>query len=134
MKNEEISSMKMGIFKTVQIAATTVAFATALTLPVIAEAHGKHHHHHHHYRSLTVNQAPVVASDPFSGPAVIFTAPIALAAAFVSLPFRAAGELFPPAANDPRIVVGAPVHFVGQAVQYPFYAVGTAFGAAPVIY
>ncbi len=126
----------MGIFKSAQIAATAVVFATALTLPIVAEAHRMHHHHyhHHHYRSLTVNQAPVVASDPFSGPAVIFTAPIALAAAFVSLPFRAAGELFPPTATDPRIIVGAPVHFVGQAVQYPFYAVGTAFGAAPVIY
>jgi hypothetical protein len=127
--------MKMGIFQLAQIAATTVVFATALTLPIVAEAHRYHHHHHHHYRSLTVTQAPVVAaSDPFSGPAVIFTAPIALAAAFVSLPFRAAGELFPATANDPRIIVGAPVHFVGQAVQYPFYAVGTAFGAAPVIY
>jgi hypothetical protein len=75
-----------------------------------------------------------MAPDPFSGPAVIFTAPIAIAAAFASLPFRAAGEIFPPTAPDPRVVVGAPVHAIGQAVQMPFYVVGNAFGAPPLLY
>ncbi len=128
--------MQTGKLKLAHIAATTVVLATALTLPAVAEAHWKHHHyHHHHYRALTVSRdVPPPVADPFHGPAAIFTAPIALAGAFVSVPFRAAGEFFPATGATPLVIIGAPVHFAGQVVQYPFYAVGTAFGAGQPVY
>jgi hypothetical protein len=119
------------------IATTAAVLATAFTLP--AEAYGHHRHHHHGYHSLTVRRAapePVYAAapDPFHGPAVIVTAPVALAATFVSLPFRAVGSVFPASGNTPLVIIGAPAHFAGQVVNFPFYVVGNAFGAAPASY
>lgn len=118
------------------IAMIPAVLATALTLP--AEARAYHHHHHHYgYHSLTVRRAapePVVAApDPFHGPGVIVTAPVAIAATIVSLPFRAVGSVFPATGNTPLVIIGAPVHFAGQVAQFPFYVVGSAFGAPPQI-
>jgi hypothetical protein len=136
--------MQTKISKLVQVAASAAIFAGALALPAAAQAQSRHHHravHHAHYRHaahhryahpLTVRRqytrAPVVAADPFHGPAAIITGPVALAGMIVSLPFRAVGAIFPPTANDPRVIVGAPVYAAGQLAQLPFYAVNSAFG------
>jgi hypothetical protein len=117
------------------IATTAAVLATAFNLP--AEAKYWHRHHHHYAHALTVRRAyvePVVAPDPFHGPGVIITAPVALAATFFSLPFRAVGSVFPATGSTPLVVVGAPNHAIGQVVQFPFYVVGSAFGAAPASY
>ncbi len=119
------------------IATTTAVLATAFNLPAEARTFHRHHHHYAYAHPLTVRRAyvePVVAPDPFHGPGVIFTAPIALAATFVSLPFRAVGAVFPATGNTPLVIVGAPNHAIGQVVQFPFYVVGNAFGAAPATY
>jgi hypothetical protein len=136
--------------KFVQVAASVAVLAAAFALPGTAEARSRHHHramHHAHYRyvhhhhrayaahPLTVRRRyyrePVVAADPFHGPAAIITAPVAIAGMIVSLPFRAVAAVFPPRANDPRVIVGAPVYAAGQLAQLPFYAVNSAFGVPP---
>lgn len=127
--------MQTTISKLARIAVSAVVLATAFTLPAAAKTY--HHHHHHHYHSLTVSRMappPVMAPDPFHGPGVIVTAPVALAATFVSLPFRAIGSVFPATGNTPLVIIGAPAHAIGQVVQFPFYVVGNAFGAAPATY
>jgi hypothetical protein len=133
---KEIISMQTKTSKLASIAVATAVIATAFNLP--AEAYSRHHHHYHHgYHSLTVRReapVPVYAADPFRGPGVIVTAPVALAATFVSLPFRALGTVFPATGNTPLVIVGAPAHFAGQVLQFPFYVVGNAFGAAPATY
>ena len=131
-----------------QIAASMVVFATAFTLPAAAkdrysEAHWRRMHHHLAAgRPLTVTKRPyresiVAAPNPFHGPAAIITAPVAIGATIVSLPFRAAGAVFPAYGNpavNPLVLVGVPVHVAGQVAQLPFYVVGSAFGAAPTVY
>lgn len=133
--------------KLAHIAAGAAALATVFILPAAAKdrySEGRWHraHRHHHLaaaRPLTVTKRsyrePIVAaSDPFHGPAAIFTAPIAIAATIVSLPFRAAGAVFPAYGNpgsNPLVLIGAPIHVVGQVAQFPFYVAGSAFGAAP---
>jgi hypothetical protein len=119
------------------IATTAAVLATAFNLPAEARNYHRHHHHHYYAHALTVHHAyvePVVAPDPFHGPGAIITAPVALAATFVSLPFRAVGTVFPATGNTPLVIIGAPAHFAGQVVQFPFYVVGNAFGAAPATY
>jgi hypothetical protein len=138
---KEIISMQTKTMKLAHIAVATAVLATAFNLPAVATAHGYHRHHHHYGygHALTVSRraypaAVVAAPDPFHGPGVIITAPVALAATFVSLPFRAVGSVFPATGNTPLVIVGAPAHFAGQVVQFPFYVVGNAFGAAPATY
>ncbi len=128
--------MRTKTSKLAQVFAITAGLATAFALPAAAEGYAHHHRHHHHalnYRHLTVARAYAapVAPDPYTGPAAIVTAPVAIVATFVSLPFRAAGAIFPYTGNSPLVVVGAPAHFAGQVVNFPFYVVGNAFGAAP---
>ena len=74
------------------------------------------------------------ASDAFHGPAVIITAPVAIAGTIVSLPFRLVEAVFPPRANDPRVLIGAPVYVAGQIAELPFAAVNTVFGVPPTNY
>jgi len=74
------------------------------------------------------------APDPFHGPAAVVTAPNAAAATVVSLPFRAAGYVFPAYGNpgaNPLVLVGAPIHAAGMIAEFPFYVIGSAFGAPP---
>jgi hypothetical protein len=144
--------MQTRALRLASIAAGASIFAMAFALPASAKVEYYHHHHKYGHRTafghhratdrvLTVSRrAPaspvVVAPDPYSGPAAIVTAPAAIGATVVSVPFRAANVIFPahgdPSTN-PLVLVGAPVHAVGQAVRLPFYAVGTAFGASPGI-
>ena len=143
--------MKTRILKLVQIATATVVFATAFALPGAAkdrysEAHWRmvqRHHYHHHLaaaeRPLTVTKRvyrePIAAApDPFHGPAAIITGPIAIVATIASLPFRAAGAVFPAYGNpgtSPLVLLGAPIHLAGQIAQFPFHVAGSAFGAPP---
>jgi hypothetical protein len=137
-----------------QIAAGATVLAMVFALPASARVDYHHHKYGHrtafgHHRSsgrvLTVRRqvprspvfvAPAPTPDPYTGPAAIVTAPAAIGATVVSVPFRAANVIFPakgdPSAN-PLVLIGAPVHAVGQVVRLPFYAVGTAFGASPGI-
>ena len=124
--------------KVMLLAASAAVLAAGFTLPADANYRFHRGHHHHRYtgRVLTVTQAPqpVYAPDPFHGPAAIITGPVAIGAAVVSVPFRAAAAIFPPQGDpgaNPLVLVGAPVHVAGQFAQFPFYAVGTAFGAPP---
>jgi hypothetical protein len=139
----EILDMRSRKAKATLIVASVAVLAAASTLPAAAKyQHGRLHRPHHARamgRPLTVSmhvqrEPVVVAPDPFSGPAAIITGPVALGAAIVSVPFRAAATIFPthgdPAVN-PLVLVGAPVHVAGQFLQLPFYAVGSAFGAPP---
>jgi hypothetical protein len=142
-KNGEIFSMQSRISRLAQIAASTAVFATAFTLPAAAEYHHRHWHRHHEAfdRPFTVSkhhnrEAIVAAPNPYYGPAAIITAPNAVAATIVSLPFRAAAVVFPPYGNpgvNPLVLVGAPVHAAGYVAEFPFYVVGSAFGAPPNI-
>jgi hypothetical protein len=138
-----MNTMRGGIIWIVQIGAVTV-FAATLSLPAVAETHHWRATHHHQvsYRPLTVtkrreHEAIVARPDPFHGPAAIVTAPNAIAATIVSLPFRAAALVFPPygdPARNPLILIGAPVHAAGYVAEFPFFVVGSAFGAAPHVY
>jgi len=115
--------------KLAQVIAISAVAATAFALPANAYHHHHKHHHHHHagmYRPLTV-AGPT--ADPFNGPAAIVTAPVAILATAVSVPFRAANALFPATPSSPLVVIGAPAHFAGQVVNFPFWVVGNAFGA-----
>jgi len=85
-------------------------------------------------RKRADRQPMVAAPDAFHGPAVIVTAPVAVAGTIVSLPFRAVGAVFPPRANDPRVLVGAPVYAAGEIAQFPFVAVNSVFGVPPTYY
>ncbi len=146
MQDGDIISMQMKTLKLVQIVASAVVLTTAFGLPAAAKEHGHghkmHRHYHHAYdRPLTVSKhrhpAPVVAADPFHGPAAIITGPNAIVATVVSLPFRAAEVVFPPVGNpaiNPLVLVGAPVHLAGEIAQFPFYVVGSVFGAPPRIF
>lgn len=119
--------------------------AASFALPAAAvEHHGKHHWRHHasyHHRydrpwNVTArHRAPVVvaAPDPYTGPNAIVTAPNAVAATVVSMPFRVLGQVFPATGDTPLVLVGAPLHFAGQVAEFPFYAIGSAFGAPPHI-
>jgi hypothetical protein len=138
-----MSNMQSEITRIAQIATVTV-FAAALSLPAVAETHHWRARHHHQvsYPPLTITkrrerEAMVAQPDPFHGPAAIVTAPNAVAATIVSLPFRAAAFVFPPygdPAKNPLILVGAPVHAAGYVAEFPFFVVGSAFGAAPNVY
>jgi hypothetical protein len=136
--------MQSRMFKLAQIAAGTAVLATAFTLPAAAEYHHRHWHRYNHEaldRPLVVTkhhhrEAIVAAPNPYYGPAAIITGPNAIAATIVSLPFRAAGAVFPPygdAVANPLVIVGAPVHAAGYIAEFPFYVVGSAFGAPPNI-
>jgi hypothetical protein len=144
-------TMQTGALRLAKIAAGASILAMVFALPASAKVEYYHHHKYGHRtafghhragpRELTVSRrgpvSPVVvAPDPYTGPNAIVTAPAALGATVVSVPFRAVNTIFPahgdPSAN-PLVLIGAPVHAVGQAVRLPFYAVGTAFGASPGI-
>lgn len=110
----------------------------AFALPAAAEVHHYRHRHFHHVaydndRPLTVHgHSMVAAPDPYhNGSASIVTAPNAVAATVVGLPFRVAGSLFPYQGNTPLVVIGAPIHVAGQIAESPFYVVGSTFGAPP---
>ncbi|MGC2140311.1 MAG: hypothetical protein WA620_01885 [Methylovirgula sp.] len=125
----------------ISLGAGVLATALSFSLPAAAETHHTHRHHHFAYgRPLTVtkrHREAVMAPDPFHGPAAIITAPNAVAATVVSLPFRAAALVFPPYGNpaaDPLVLIGAPLHAVGYIVEIPFFIVGSAFGAPPNVY
>jgi len=131
----EISKLAVAVAGVALLAGAYSAPAAAATqTPVV------HHPHHSAYsHDIVVHKhampAPVAAApDAFHGPAVVITAPVEIAGAIVSVPFRVVGYVFPPQAPDPRIVVGAPVHFAGQVAEFPFYAVNSAFGVQPTLY
>ncbi len=141
--------MQSRILKLTQIAASTAVLATIFSLPATANDQYRegpwrkmHHHYHRSFdRPLTVtsrqHREPIFAApDPFRGPAAIITAPNAIAATIVSLPFRGVGTVFPAYGNpaiNPLVIVGAPVHVAGQIAEFPFYVVGSAFGAPPIV-
>lgn len=116
-----------------------VLVGAAFALPAAADVYHHRHHHFHHVaygndRPWTVHGHPVVAAEPdpyHNGPASIVTAPNAVAATVVGLPFRVAGTVFPYQGNSPLVVIGVPIHVAGQVAEFPFYAVGSAFGAPP---
>ena len=91
-------------------------------------------------RPLTVQRhyapAPVVvtpAYDPYYGPKALITAPVAVAATLVALPFRMVNAVFPAhgdVGQNPLVMVGAPVHAAGQIAQLPFRAIQAPFGGA----
>jgi hypothetical protein len=136
--------MQSRILKLAQIAAGAAILATAFTLPAAAEYHHRHWHRYHeaYDRPLTVTshhhrQAMMAGPNPYYGPGAIITGPNAVAATIVSLPFRAAGAIFPPygdPAANPLVIIGAPVHAAGYVAEFPFYVVGSAFGAPPNVY
>ena len=127
-------------------AAAAALFAGAWSLPAAAAVQNSDIHHRVVHRTqhpvgsndLIVRKRayqPVAAApDAFHGPAAIITAPIAIAGAIVSVPFRFVETVFPPNANDPRILIGAPVYAAGQIAQFPFFAVNSAFGVQPTYY
>jgi hypothetical protein len=136
-----INSMRSIVLKLTLIA-TSALVAAVFALPAVAEVHAKHHWHHHHHSALYYNdrpltvtghrhREPIVAVDPYNGPAAIVTGPNAVAATIVGLPFRVAGSLFPYDGSSPLVVIGAPIHLAGQIAEAPFYAVGSVFGAPP---
>lgn len=136
--------MQPTISKLARIAAGAgvLAVAFSFSLPAAAETHHAMHRHHHlaYGRPLTVTKRHhemVMAPDPFHGPAAIVTAPNAVAATIVSLPFRAAALIFPAYGNpatNPLVLIGAPVHAAGYVAEFPFFVVGSAFGAPPNFY
>ncbi len=127
--------MRSKVLKFAPIAAG--AFVGAVfALPAAADVHHHWHHHYHHVvynndRPLTVRGRYREAPDPYSGQAAIVTAPNAVAATVVGLPFRVAGSVFPYEGNSPLVVIGVPIHVAGQVAEFPFYVVGSAFGAPP---
>jgi hypothetical protein len=130
-------------FATIALGAGVLATAFSFSLPAAAATHRTMHRHHHHLaygRPLTVTKRHhemAAAPDPFHGPAAIVTAPNAVAATVVSLPFRAAALVFPPYGNpaaDPLVLIGGPIHAIGYVVGIPFFIVGSAFGAPPNVY
>jgi hypothetical protein len=143
LSEEGMITMQSRIAKIAQIV-TMTGFAAALSLPAAAETHHWRARHHQQAldRPLTITkrharEAIVARPDPFHGPAAIVTAPNAVAATIVSLPFRAAAVVFPPygdPARNPLILIGAPVHAAGYVAEFPFFVVGSAFGAAPNVY
>jgi hypothetical protein len=117
---------------------TGVLGAAALALPAAADVHHYRHHHFHHVaydndRPWTVHGHPVItAPDPYNnGAATIVTAPNAVAATAVGLPFRVAASVFPYQGNTPPVVVGMPIHAAGVVAESPFYVIGSTFGAPP---
>ena len=115
-----------------------VLVSVAFALPAAANVHHYRHHHFHHVvydndRPWTVHgHAMIAAPDPYNnGPATIVTAPNAVAATAVGLPFRVAGSLFPYQGNTPLLVVGVPIHVAGVVAESPFYVIGSTFGAPP---
>ncbi|UDL93476.1 hypothetical protein LGH83_12865 [Lichenihabitans sp. PAMC28606] len=71
-------------------------------------------------------QAPVY--NPYAGPAVLITAPVAFAGRIVSLPFEAINAIFPAQGNSPLTLVGGPVMAAGRFVQLPFRVAQAPFG------
>ena len=138
--------MRTQISKVALAVAGAALLVGAFSAPAAAEMQSSDMHHHmmhaHHSaysQDIVVHRhaapAPVAAApDAFHGPAAVITAPVEVAGAIVSVPFRVVGYVFPPQAADPRIVVGAPVHFAGQIAEFPFYAVNSAFGVQPTLY
>jgi hypothetical protein len=133
--------MQNYIVKLAKAAAGLALLAGAYSLPAAAAEQYPYHHHvwhriHHPAGNGDIvvrtgaHVAPVAAAAPdaFHGPAMIITAPVAIAGTIVSLPFRFLEAAFPYHTNDPRVVVGAPVHFAGQIAGFPFFAVNSAFG------
>lgn len=134
---EGIYSMHSKVWKLAHIAVGPLAVAM-FALPAAADVYHHRHHHFHHVvydndRPLTVHGHSMVAEpDPYhNGSASIVTAPNAVAATVVGLPFRVAGSLFPYQGDTPLVVVGVPIHAAGTVAEFPFYVVGSAFGAPP---
>jgi hypothetical protein len=139
--------MQIHMAKLAEVVLGVALVAGASSLPAAAATtYGAIHHraqHHPYYRAsssdITVRKSPrretvATAPDAFHGPAPLITAPVEMAGALVSLPFRAVEVVFPPRANDPRLVVGAPVHFAGQVAEFPFYVINGALGVRPTLY
>lgn len=132
--------------KCAALISSAAALAVSFALPAAAHTHHWRAFHRHHYsayeRPLTVTKrhpaAIVAAPDPYRGPAAVVTAPNAVAATVVSLPFRAANVVFPPYGSpgaNPLVLIGAPVHAAEYVAEFPFFVIGSAFGAPPrVIY
>jgi hypothetical protein len=124
--------------------------AGTYSLPAAADVQNSDIHHRYiHHRIVSRTHPPAgdndvyvrrraepvaAAPDAFHGPAVIITAPVAIAGTIVSLPFRLVEAVFPPRANDPRVLIGAPVYVAGQIAELPFAAVNTVFGVPPTNY
>ena len=138
--------MQYYISKLALAVAGVALLAGAYSLPAAAAEQYPYHHrvwHRIHHPAgngdivvrTGAHREPVAAApDAFHGPAAIITAPVEIAGAIVSLPFRVVDAAFPPRANDPRVLVGAPVHFAGQIAEFPFFVVNGAFGVPTPYY
>jgi hypothetical protein len=143
----EFNSMQTYISKLAQAVVAVAMAGGVSSLPAAAATQYGYDHHRTAHRTyhrvdssdVTVRKSPrrehvAAAPDAFHGPAAIITAPVEIAATFVSLPFRAVDVMFPARTNDPRVLIGAPVHFAGQIAEFPFYVINGAFGVRPTYY
>lgn len=88
-------------------------------------------------RPLTVRPAVVAVPAPVAnvGPGTIVTAPLGIASAIVSLPFRALNGIFPATGDvnaNPLVVIGAPLRAAGDIAQIPFRIIGAPFGGTTI--